>query len=857
LSWLSHLFGKREEDIPPELAVIRGRYRGFLHLLEQNHRVHLILGSLQEMLQGHRPLSLDVLRADLRELRGLIQDMIDTLVAIGGPSYEVLHERLRDVCAEVDRLLPGQCGAEQTDLTIRLDQIRAVLVSAVGGKLAQLGELSAALGLPIPAGFAITAWAYRHFVAVNELQERITHSLAHLDLADHADLLRTSQRIQRLVLASPVPRDLAEAIQDGYEDLARRAGHGRIVLRSSAIGENSLFSFAGQYASFLNVDPRHLVRRYREVLASKFTPQAICYYLSQGINESDLAMAVGCQELVDAVASGVIYTRDPIQPDRDSLFVHAVLGLGRYLVNGNLDPDVFELRRGDLSLSSARVARKPVRLVPTGEMGTREEEVPAAEQLVPALDEEHLAALARFALRIEEHYGGPQDIEWALHRDGQLCLLQTRPLRLLPRTIPAEPLPAVPAPLLEGGVTVCPGAGCGPVAHALAGQSPADIPWGAVLVARNPSPALITALLHVHALVTEVGGEAGHLATLAREYRVPSLAGLRGCSELPAGRIVTVDASGGRVFAGEQPAVLASRRQPVETPVGSPLHRLVRQVLPSIVPLNLVDPGDAGTFRPEGCRTVHDIARFCHQRAIEETFQYLRQVAGKEDLACRLISEIPLPILLIFLDEDYAPPAGCKTVSVADVACDPLQAFMLGMHQVGWPRRRQRPELNSLGSAISRQAAAAAGPEYGQASYAFISGEYMLLSLRMGYHFTTVEAMCTDEPSLNYVRLEHKSGGGGPDRRIRRVRLIMELLAPYGFAHQQQGDFLNTTCPYQDREATLHRLAVMGRLTLLTKQLDMALSNDEIAAWYVQDLRRKLEPPLPARRTGSGPVDER
>ena len=102
--------------------------------------------------------------------------------------------------------------------------------------------------------------------------------------------------------------------------------------------------------------------------------------------------------------------------------------------------------------------------------------------------------------------------------------------------------------------------------------------------------------------------------------------------------------------------------------------------------------------------------------------------------------------------------------------------------------------------------------------------------------------MCSDEPDMNYVRLEHKSGGGQPDRRVRRVKLIMDLLSPHGFEHQHSGDFLNTVCAYEDRETSLQRLTLMGRLTLLTKQLDMALSNDEIAAWYTRDLARKLEP---------------
>jgi pyruvate,water dikinase len=143
---------------------------------------------------------------------------------------------------------------------------------------------------------------------------------------------------------------------------------------------------------------------------------------------------------------------------------------------------------------------------------------------------------------------------------------------------------------------------------------------------------------------------------------------------------------------------------------------------------------------------------------------------------------------------------------------------------------------------------------FSESSFAILSREYMVLSLRMGYHFTTIEALCTPESSKNYIRVQHKGGGASLDRRARRVSLIMGLLGRLGFEHRGKGDFLDSAVSYLDVRASLETLTLVGRVTMLTKQLDMALSNDTIARWYQQDFAKKLglAPPAGAPAGGSG-----
>jgi len=237
------------------------------------------------------------------------------MISLGGEAYAGLRERYEKINADVSRILTESCPVEQDAFTIPFEQVGSDRAWSVGSKNAQLGEIKSQLGLPTPDGFAISAWAYKHFVDANDLQARISECIDSVDIKRLADLLRVSEEIRPMVASSQVPEDLTAEIRRRYTELRERAPSAGVAMRSSAIGEDTLFSFAGQYATFLNVGPAEVVDRYRDVLASKFTSQAIYYYLSHSLLESDLAMAVGCVAMVNASSSGVIYTLDPVRPE--------------------------------------------------------------------------------------------------------------------------------------------------------------------------------------------------------------------------------------------------------------------------------------------------------------------------------------------------------------------------------------------------------------------------------------------------------------------------------------------------------------------------------------------------------------
>ncbi|MGC9027032.1 MAG: PEP/pyruvate-binding domain-containing protein [bacterium] len=608
---------------------------------------------------------------------------------------------------------------------------------------------------------------------------------------------------------------------------------------TSALVEDTVFSFAGQYATFLNIIYEdEIIDKYKAVIASKFTPKAIYYFLSHSLSESELAMSVGCMEMINSKVSGVIYTTDPVNPDEECLLINTIYGLGKYLVDGTVTPDIFKVSKRDGTIKEKIIASKNVKLAMNESGGTRREEVPAPLQNLPCIDEKTVKLLSEISLKIERHYGSPQDIEWAIDDKDRLYILQTRPLQVIKQTGESKLDLSNLKVLRKGGVTVCPGAGSGVVYHASRSEELALMPPNAVLVTHVPFPGIIMFINRLSAIVTEHGGTASHMATIAREYRVPTLSGVKGATDIPAGIEVTVDATGAAIYEGRHEYLIKARRLPDEATDQMAIFELTKKVLSKVSPLNLVD-STAENFKPQNCQTIHDITRFVHQKAMEEMFKSCSTVGCKEDIGLRLKTDIPMSINIIYVDRDMGELQKSKWIEEEQMDSVPMMAFWKGVKKEGWP---STPHVNLDGiiSVMSTQILRTQQNDFLERSFAILSKEYMLIGLHMGYHFSTVEAMCTDDISKNYVRIQYKDGGATIDRRIRRIKVLAEILSAMGFSNFTEGDFLDSSIHYQSCDSIIKILENVGRLSILSKQLDMALANDSIANWYKKDILKKL-----------------
>ncbi len=840
MKWLNRIRRGGDKAEVQLFEPLHHHFSCFMQLLEKKNQVMSIISDMEEKHHEEYLFDIEYIRSSLSRMRADIREIIEKMIMLGGKKYTTLKERYSLIDEEINQIMPGNREIIEDDLTIPFRGLRRDRAYSVGSKNAQLGEMKVALDLPVPRGFAITAWAYKLFLDANDLRTKINSKLDDIDIRHYEDLTRISREIRDMVNGSAIPDEIAEAIKYSVADLSDCTESNTFAIRSSAIGEDTQFSFAGQYATYLNVKGDQLVDYYRKIIASKFTPKAIYYFLSHSLTDSELAMSVSCVEMVDAITSGVVYTRNPISSEDNCILISSIYGLGKYLVDGTLTPDVVCISREDRSIKDIHIESKPVMLVMSPDGGTIEQEVPEDKRELLSIDEKQIATLTDYAIRVEEHYGKPQDIEWALHRSGSLYMLQTRPLRIVePESEVNLDEASNAVTLLSGGETVCSGVGAGKVYRLNSAKDITNVPHGAVVVAPRSFPGLVTLMDRIQALITQTGGIASHMATLAREYKLPTLVGLKKLDGLIEGEEITVDATHRSIYKGIQSDLVNSSRSRKVIFEDVPVIKILERVLKLISPLNLLNP-ETPDFTPDNCRTFHDISRYCHQKALAEMFQHTQILDSKERALLQLNTGIPLKIMIIPLDKDVITESRRKMVGESDLHCEPMIAFWNGIKKEGWPGHKPANSPQAGISIIPTHASAAKKSDFDLVSYAILSRYYMVLNLKLGYHFTTIESMCSDKVNLNFIRMQQKGGGAGFDKRIKRVELMASVLSAMGFDNNSVGDYLDTKISYLDADKIKQHLETLGRLTIKTKQLDMALSNEAVAEWYKSDITKGL-----------------
>ena len=306
-------------------------------------------------------------------------------------------------------------------------------IDQAGGKAANLGELTRA-GLPVPPGFVVLTEAYRAYIAEHQMHEQIT-ALAAAASDDPAGYDEAAAQIKALFedeVSDTLRTEIAEAYAALGEDVP-------VAVRSSATAEDlPEASFAGQQDTFLNVRGLDdLLVAVGDCWASLWTARAMAYRARQGIDPATVSLAVVVQQMVDAESAGVMFTANPSNGRRDETVISAAWGLGESVVSGAVNTDNIVVRTSDGTIVSNEIADKAVMSV-YAEQRTQERPVPADQRKRPVLSEAEVAELAAYGTRIENHYGTPQDIEWA-RADGNFWILQARPITALPEPEAAMP----------------------------------------------------------------------------------------------------------------------------------------------------------------------------------------------------------------------------------------------------------------------------------------------------------------------------------------------------------------------------------------------------------------------------------
>lgn len=828
--------GRRPGPARDELAAaFRFRYACFKDLLDSNTQLLNIITDIEEKLQGRHVFGMSYVRSQAARATFHAFRMIKSLDVLSGHKYPGLYGVLDRINSGIKNRLGEKKELPLTDLVLPLSRVDKDMVDWVGGKNAHLGE-AAKIGLPTPAGFAITTRAYADFLAFNDLVDEINKRKMDIDPQAPHTIQQVSADIQQLIIEAQVPPGLSAAILDAYAQMqATLPGESpvRVSMRSSAIGEDSELSFAGQYLTILNVPGDQLLPAYKDILASLYTPRAVSYRLNKGIRDEDIAMSVVCLQMVDAVASGVMYSHHPFNIRDDNLLISAVWGLGPYAVDGVITPDTYRVAKTDLALLDQKISHKPVQLVANPDGGLSEIPVPMETQDQPCLSPDQIKVLSEYGVKLEEHYHGPQDVEWALDRHGRLLVLQSRPLRLQAPT--GEALPDIPAVagypvLVEGGAAAFPGVGSGPAFLVYSDEDLLDFPEGAVLVAKHSSPKFVMVMPQAQAIVTDSGSISGHMASLSREFSIPTLLDTGVATQTIApGHIITVDAYACRIYKGKVPELLELQQTRASYLKDTPVYETLQQVAEFILPLRLVDP-KSPEFTAEFCLSLHDLGRLVHELSYTEMFKISDLVSAKEGYAMRLDAPIPLDLYLIDLGGGLAEGVAVSPkVTVEQVASAPLQALLRGMLHEGVRGREPRPvQLSGLLSVMREQMLAAPNVEerFGERSYAIISDKYLNFSSRVGYHYSVLDAYCGQTVNKNYITFSFKGGAADDTRRSRRVRAIAIVLMGLDFAVEVKGDRVDARLQKYDRAVIADKLDLIGRLLIFTRQLDMLMTSE-------------------------------
>jgi pyruvate,water dikinase len=392
--------------------------------------------------------------------------------------------------------------------------------------------------------------------------------------------------------------------------------------------------------------------------------------------------------------------------------------------------------------------------------------------------------------------------------------------------------------LIDSGVIACKGVGAGIAYLVNKVEDLKNFPDGAILIARHISPKSVTVMNKATAIVTDGGIATGYMAVLARDFKVPTILNTKIATKLiTSGMEITVDAINGNVYEGRVDEIIELGQKRGNLFKNTHVFKILEEVLKKIVPLNLIYLR-VDTFKPELCKTFHDITHFVNELSLDEMFKISNRPDLKGGEAVRLVLKIPLKIYIIDLNGGIETAA--KRITTNNICSIPMNAFLKGIMSMKWPgpKPKNATGFASVVANIAIEPSLFRDRGWGK-SCALISREYMNFSIRLGYHLSTVEAYAGDNIDLNYIRFHFKGGGASIERRIRRTRLIKEILEKLDFEVDRIGDMLNARITRCERSAIEEKLSILGRLTIYTKQLDMIMFSDVFVDCYLLEFMRE------------------
>ena len=458
-------------------------------------------------------------------------------------------------------------------------ELRKDSIPIAGGKGSNIGEMLT-LHLPVPNGFAVTAQTYGEYLDKTKIQPKILSLLDGLDVENTDKLQAIAKKIQDLIITTPMPNDMAEEIMFTYEMLGSLKQKATdlvepkevfVAVRSSATAEDlPEASFAGQQATFLNVKGKqNVVSAVLACWASLFTARAIYYRVKNNFDHEKVLISALVQKMVNSEKSGIMFTVNPATNHADEIVIEAVYGLGELIVGGEINPDLYLVDKKTRDIKKIEVRKKDFGLFRNDKGENEKKALPKDKQERQVLDEKQIKELARLGKKLEEHYGKPQDVEWAVEKE-EVFIVQTRAVTTFKaHTIERPDIADETGKMLLKGETASSGVYAGPVKIVRNPSELNKVQKGDVLVTAMTTPDMVPAMQRAGAIVTNEGGMTCHAAIVSREMGTPCIVGTQHATDLlKDGEVITVHATRGIVYEGKIEAKEV-KKEPVDISHGA------------------------------------------------------------------------------------------------------------------------------------------------------------------------------------------------------------------------------------------------------------------------------------------------
>ncbi len=866
MNFFKNLFKKQEI----KTISFKEKLHHFQLLLFSNDEALKLMGNLSELLATGRPFSRGQIHKIFSEIIRNTKEVTEHLSIMCDGRYKTLINQVNKIKSKTDKqLAPGsfctkRWNCDKTDCedcedkdkglkepsfrpySYMVDEITLEHTREVGGKMSRLCEIHNRLLIPIPDGFCLTTKCFEDFLMLGDLFTQIDKTISNIDYNDNEQVLQASQVIQALIISTPIPELIEKLILDNYEHLTAKHGDLLISVRSSAVGEDDLhFSFAGLHYTALNVSKDSLIDACFEVLISKYLPQSLVYRFLTGLRDMDMPMSIGCMQMIDSKVSGVLFTKDPVG-NKEGIIIHAVWGLGTKVVDGSVAPQEFIVDRNTNKVTEYRPGNQTFKTTLRSREGLQEEKIPEELLHKSCLDENQIKIITEYALKIEKYFEMPQDIEWTIDKDGEILILQCRPLSISqPKTefgkeqVSSETVELGHSILIDKGVCASPGAGSGKVFLLKRFKDIINFPTGGILVVKKTSPELTRVLHKAAGLISDIGNTTGHLAIIARELGIPVLVNTNNASEiLTNGHVVTVDAYNNKVYEGTAKGIIdrySDKTASENIFIKSPMYKIWQNISKLVIPLNLTNP-DHSNFTPDGCKTFHDVTRFAHEFAMKEMFSLYESAQYEDKHAYPLKFSVPLDIYVIDLGNGLKDVTGKKKITPEDIISQPFLSLIKGMTSPGIRWAGPLPiDLKGFANLLMSNVidSSRSDRDLGSRSYAIISDCYMNFFSRMGYHFSRLDAYVSDEINNNYINFNFRGGAADSIRKMRRAKVITKILEKLNFSVSLKNDHVLGTIRKIPPSLILSLLSEIGRLMGAVRNVDVTLTNDESIQQFV------------------------